>query len=414
MRDNSIKLPTIAQGAKLLPNLKAERGAPYGPRQRAVLDPGACATARAVIAAWPGYEATALRPLPGLARALGLAALAYKDEAGRFGLGSFKALGGAYAGARLLQREVSARLGTAVSLDSVLQGEHAEPVAGITLCCATDGNHGRSVAWGARRFGCRCVIFIHEGVSAGRQAAMEGLGAEVRRVPGTYDDSLRMAQETADREGWFVVSDTAHGGSGEITRNVMEGYSLMADEAQAQWRETLAMAGPPSHLFLQTGVGGMAAAVCAHFWQSQARPRCVLVDPEAAACWYRSLEAGQSVIVGGDLETVMACLSCGEVSQLAWEVLEAGADAVMTVTDAAAEGCMRLLAEGAEGDAPLVAGESAVAGLAGLIAAASDPAMRAQLGLGSDSRVLLFGTEGATDPELYRKIVGKSPEAVAA
>ena len=409
-------LSAIAQGAKLLLNPQADRAAAYGERQRAVLAPEDWAEARTTISGWPGYGPTPLVPLPGLTRALDIGELAYKDEAGRFGLGSFKALGGAYAVARLLQRQVAMHRGVeTVGLDSILAGEHAAIVSAVTVCCATDGNHGRSVAWGARTFGCRCVIFIHETVSEGRKAAIERFGAEVRRVPGNYDESVRLAQETADHEGWFVVSDTSYEGYMEVPREVMQGYTVMADEVLGQWQGA-----GPTHVFLQTGVGGMAAAVWARFWvardvdSNSERPRCVLVDPESAACWYESLAADRPVAIEGDLETVMAGLSCGEISLLAWDVLETGADAVMTVSDAAATGCMRLLADGVGGDAPLVAGESAVAGLAGLIGAACDPELRARLGLTSESRVLLFGTEGATDPEVYQEIVGRSAEAVAA
>ena len=392
-----MKLDEIARDAALLLNPRAERGLSYGTRQRAVLDPADWRAAQAAISAWPGYRETPLAPLPGIAAALGLGGLHYKDEAGRFGLGSFKALGGAYAVARLLEREADA---------------HGRTAGDTTVCCATDGNHGRSVAWGAQTFGCRCKIFIHEHVSEGRAAAIARYGAEVVRVSGTYDDSVRIAQETAEREGWFVVSDTSYPGYMEVPREVMQGYTVMATEALTQWPD----AEPPSHLFLQTGVGGLAAAVLAPLWErlGTERPLCVLVDPAKAACWYRSLEAGRPARAEGDLETVMAGLSCGEISLLTLEILEPGADAVMTVSDEAAVGCMRLLAEGAAGDPPLVAGESRVAGLAGLIAAARTPEMRERLGLDGRSRVLLFGTEGATDPEVYEALVGRSPEAVAA
>lgn len=368
--------------------------AAYGARQAAVLDQAGFVAARAEITAWEGYAPTPLIALPGLARAAGIGALAWKDEAGRFGLGSFKALGGAYA---------------------VLRQVRAAAPRPITVCCATDGNHGRSVAWGAQRFGARCVIYIHGTVSAGRAAAIARYGAEVRRVPGTYDDAVRQAAADAAAAGWTVISDTSYPGYMAIPRDVMQGYSLMAEEALAQW-PALGLAEPPTHVFLQAGVGGLAAAVCAQLWQrlGPARPRCVLVDPERAACLFESVASGRAAAVGGALDTMMAGLACGETSPLAWEILAEGAADALTVTDAAAAGCMRLLAAGLDGDPPLVAGESAVAGLAGLLGALARPAVRDALGLGPDSRVLLFGSEGDTDPELYAAVVGRTAAAVRA
>lgn len=396
---------------RMVLNGKADPSRLYGAPMDEVLNPASFEIARATITAWPGYAPTPLVGLSGLASHTGVAALHYKDEAGRFGLGSFKALGGAYAVARLLCREVAARTGaTDVTIADILAGRHAAAVADITVCCATDGNHGRSVAWGARMFGCRCVIYIHATVSEGRKAAIEAYGAEVVRTSVNYDDSVRLAQETADREGWFVVSDTSYEGYLEIPKDVMQGYSLIASEAMDQ----LPYAGPPTHLFLQTGVGALAAAVCAEFWQRYGaeRPRTVLADPDRSACWFESIEAGRPTAVHGDLDTIMAGLACGEVSWLAWDILDVGADAVVAVSDAEAEAAMRLLAEGPYGDAPLVAGESAVAGLAAFLAVSGDDAARARIGLGPDSRVMLVGTEGDTDPDLYRKIVGRSADAV--
>jgi diaminopropionate ammonia-lyase len=394
----------------LVSNDNARSDAPWTPAQDAILNDAALEQARATIASWPGYAPTPLLVLPGLAAEIGVASLHYKDEAGRFGLGSFKALGGAYAVARLLQRQVETELGAPVPMADIVSGAHADIVAGITVCCATDGNHGRSVAWGAQTFGCRCVIFIHATVSEGRKEAIELFGAEVRRCEGNYDDSVREAQETAAREGWFVVSDTSYEGYMEIPKDVMQGYELMAAEAFD------AMDQPPTHIFIQTGVGGLAAAIAAQAkrrWDAQ-RPAIVLADPERSACWLDSFRAGRPTVVEGDLDTVMAGLACGEVSALAWEILKDHADAAMAVPDDAAIALMRSLAEPAAGDPAIVAGESAVAGLAGLMAAMADEEARQALRLGRDARVLVFGTEGDTDPELYRELVGATAAEVRA
>ncbi len=404
---------TTHGAAKTLPftlvkNATAKKSAPWTEAQNAILNDEAFAAARATISSWPGYAPTPLVPLPSLAAETGVAAIHFKDEGGRFGLGSFKALGGAYAVARLLQRQLEEKLGQAVPMDDITSGNRADLVKDITVCCATDGNHGRSVAWGAQTFGCACVIFIHATVSEGRKSAIEAYGAEVRRCEGNYDDSVREAQASASREGWFVVSDTSYEGYMDIPKDVMQGYELMGAEALDELVEK------PTHIFLQTGVGGMAAAVAAQAkrrWGAE-RPVIVLADPDRSACWVDSYRAGAPTAVEGDLDTLMAGLACGEVSALAWEILKDHGDAAMALSDDAAIAAMRRLARPASGDTPIAAGESAVAGIAGLIAAMGDDTARAELGLDKDSRILVFGTEGDTDPELFKRLVGATAKAV--
>ena len=390
-----------ATTARMFHNPRAAGAASYPEECKLVLSRARFAEAACEVSSWPGYAPTPLVALPGLATKAGIARLWYKDEGGRFGLGSFKALGGAYAVFRLLAGEICKRTGAShVTAADLLAGRHREIVAGITVTCATDGNHGRSVAWGARMFGCRCVIYIHALVSEGRRAAIARYGAEVVRSQGNYDDSVRQAAGDAVRNGWWVVSDTSYDGYMDVPRDVMQGYAIMVDEALRQ----LPTGERPTHVFVQGGVGGLAAAACAHLWETLGadRPRFVVVEPDQADCLYRSAENGQPTAVHGELDTLMAGLACGEVSLLAWQILDSGADDFMTVTDAAAVDCMRLLAEGVAADPGIVAGESAVAGLAGMLAAAE---LR-ELGVDENSRVLVFGTEGDSDPELYRQLVG--------
>ncbi len=360
--------------------------------------------AKEEIASWPGYAPTPLIDLPEVAAAARIGRVAYKDEGGRFGLGSFKALGGAYAVMRLLQAELAKRgVADAATAKDLMEGTHGGAARAVTVCCATDGNHGRSVAWGARLFGAACVIFVHEHVSQGRRDAIAKFGAEIRVVPGNYDDAVREAQKQAESHGWFVVSDTSYPGYTEVPRDVMQGYRVMAEEAAEQ------MGAAPTHVFVQGGVGGVAAAVSA---QMRARfggaVKVVVVEPDKAACLLASAEAGQPTTVPGELDTLMAGLACGEPSLLAWQELERAAFAFMAVSDDSAVACMKALAAGRP---PVVAGESAVAGLAGLLLASGEPFARAALGLEADSRVLLFGTEGATDPEVYARLVGHAPSS---
>ncbi|MGH7507005.1 MAG: diaminopropionate ammonia-lyase, partial [Longimicrobiales bacterium] len=282
-------------------------------------------------------------------------------------------------------------------------GRHADVAGAIVVTCATDGNHGRAVAWGARAFGCRCVVYLHEHVSAGREAAIAGYGAEIVRVAGNYDDSVQRAQRDAERHGRFVISDTAYPGCEDVPRDVMQGYTLLVAEVMEQ----LSRGAPPTHIFVQAGVGGLAAAVTAHLWQTlgAGRPRIVVVEPERAACVLASAEAGRTVELAGDIDTVMACLSAGEPSTLAWRILDRGADAFVAIPDAAAVFAMRRLARPVTGDAPVVAGESGAAGIGALLALGGDDDARRRLGLGPDARVLCINTEGATDPEIWRGIV---------
>ncbi len=391
-------------------NQRATRRAGYGERQRAVLDPAGWTAARDEIATWTGYEPTPLVPLPGLASALGVGGIWYKDESLRFDLNSFKALGGAYAVLRLLVREIERRKNiSGVTSPDLLAGGHKDIAGELTVTCATDGNHGRSVAWGAYLFGCNCVIFIHENVSQARQQAIEYYGARVERVPGNYDDSIKHAAQMAEKHGWYVVSDTSYPGYMDVPRHVMEGYTVLAGEVVEQLDGAR-----PSHLFVQGGVGGFPAAVIARLWEAWGaeRPWASVVEPDRAACILESIQAGEPRVVGGDLDTLMAGLACGTVSLLAWEILAEGADDVMAVPDTGVGPAMKLLAEGVGDDPPLVAGESAVAGLLGLIAARRDEEVSKKMGLGPESEVLLIGTEGDTDPDLYRDLVGQRGESV--
>lgn len=369
----------------------------YGTPGTVVLPEAGFRRASTEIRTWPGYAVTPLRDLAGLAAEYGIDCLRMKDEASRFGLGSFKSLGGAYAVSVAVADEL-ARAGVAANATTaeLEAGRWADATAAITVTCATDGNHGRSVAWGAQRFGAKCVIFVHEGVSQGRIAAIAAYGAEIRVVAGNYDDSVREAAAVAAALGWVVISDTSWDGYTETPRQVMQGYRVMVDEALANWTGA-----PPTHVFIQGGVGGVAASVSVHL-RAHCRPlpKLVVVEPDAAACLLASARAGHPVVVPGDLDTLMAGLACGEPSPLAWAELARAGFAFMAIPDAAAVAAMRRLAV-----LGIVAGESGVAGLAGLALAAADPMARAGLGLSADSRVLVFSTEGATDPALYARLV---------
>ncbi len=400
-------------GVNLLRNPCALSKRRYGARQRKVLDPVSADAARREVTSWPVYRETPLLSLPNLAAHAGFGRLYYKDESGRFGLGSFKGLGGAYAVYRCIAAWLAARAGVdRVTAADLVGGRYRDLTSNITVCCATDGNHGRAVAWAAKNFGCASAVYIHEKVSECRAAALASYGARVVRTAGTYDDSVRCAAADAAANGWIVVSDTSYKDYTAIPRDVMHGYIVMADEViEALPPEVL-----PTHVFVQCGVGALAAAICARFWWEfeEKRPCFVVVEPERAAALYESAKAGERITLRGNIDTVMACLSCGETSKLAWQVLNEGADFFMTIEDSAAMDAMRLLAAGVADDPPLVAGESAVAGLAGALATASDPEAARAIQLEADSCVLVIGTEGDTDPQRYQEIVGRSADEVRA
>ena len=374
------------------------------------------------------YRPTRLVSLSETAARCDLGAVFVKDEGARLGLKSFKSLGGAYAVIRLLLQEASRQLGREVpasELPRPATGSLALPAApqrdapgspdvarvaaAMTFACATDGNHGQSVAAGARLVGARAVIFVHEAVTAERRDAIARFGADMRVVAGSYDDAVAESARQSAEHGWTLLSDTSWPGYTEVPGLVMQGYTALVHELAQQ------LDAPPTHVFLHAGVGGFAAAVatCLHSVFSPA-PAVVIVEPEQAACLLASARAGRRVKIAAGAPTNMAMLECYEPSLLAWDLLEPLATAFMTVTDADAVAAMQALAKPRAVAQVVVAGESGSAGLAGLMCAAADPAMRQALALDPTSRVLVINTESATDEARYAQAVGLGAAAVAA
>ncbi|MGP1609079.1 MAG: diaminopropionate ammonia-lyase, partial [Burkholderiales bacterium] len=250
------------------------------------------------------------------------------------------------------------------------------------------------------------VILVHAGVSAERVAAIANFGAQMIHVEGTYDDSLAEATNRAAANGWIVVSDTSWPGYERIPAMVMQGYTAMVREALQQLPET------PTHVFVQAGVGGIAAAVAGHLAIALGanRPRFIVVDPSRAACLFESAKAGHAVKIAASEPTVMAMLECYQPSQIAWRILSRLADGFMIVEDADAVAAMNRLARPVAGDPVIIAGESGAAGLAGLVLAATTADTRKLAGLDRASRVFVINTEGATDPGRYAELVGIRPD----
>lgn len=347
------------------------------------------------ITSWDNYHPTPLHLLDEMARSCGVQQVYYKDEGERFGLKSFKALGGAYAVMKHLCQVLRDR-GIEASSHDLRQKIYDDLVKEITVCCATDGNHGRSVAWGAFLFGCRCIVYLHEHVSANREDAIKAWGAEVIRVKGNYDDSVKVAADEAKKYGYTVISDTSYEGYTSIPKDIMQGYTLVIDEAVSQMQSL------PTHVFLQGGVGGFAASVVAYLYElyPEQMPIIVVVEPSQAACLLESAKQGSPVCVEGNLETIMAGLACGEVSTLAWEILHDKVSYFMSITDDTIVSTMQALAKRG-----IVAGESGVAGLAGFLHVNHHHTLKEQLGLNEQARILCIGTEGDSDPVLYQNYI---------
>ncbi|WP_244506441.1 diaminopropionate ammonia-lyase [Pararhizobium polonicum] len=386
-------------------------GAQLTDAERTATGKDAPAAVRPYLSLWGALETTALVSLPALATETGTAHVFLKNEAERLGRGSFKALGGAYAVMVLFKTLWEEQLGTRAEISHLTSAEARAFAKTVTVCCATDGNHGKSVAAGARLLGCTSVIFVHAGVSASR---IEAIGAdEIIQIQGSYDESVEAAERVAGERGWLLVSDTSWPGYETIPALVAQGYTILAEEALQQV-EDLGF-GPPTHVFLQAGVGGFASSIAGYLKDALGASdlAAVIVEPDLAACLFASARARCLTSVTPTAPTVMAMLECYTPSLIAWRILEKTADAFMTVSEEQAKDAMRRLAFPQDGTPAIIAGESGAAGLAGFLALANDPVARAKLNLGKDSRVLVINTETATDPRSYEDIVGVAPDMIA-
>ncbi|KVK75963.1 PLP-dependent lyase/thiolase [Burkholderia cepacia] len=397
----------------LTANPRATR-TPYPAELKEILSIDNAQESRAWLACWdkiaPG--ATPLHELPGLAAKLGIGNLAVKDEAERSVLGSFKALGAPIALVRLILR-----LWPNHDLDprALFKGRYRDLLTHFTVISATDGNHGKGLAAAAQTLGCHCVIVLHANVSVEREQAIAAYGAEIIRITGNYDESVEEAARLAAANGWHVVSDTSYDGYEDIPRDVMQGYGTIAAEIVEQ-SDSQPGQSAFTHVFLQGGVGGLTAGLVSYLWElhGEHRPRFIVVEPKQADCLYQSALAGHASRATGSVDSVMAGLACGETSPLAWKFLQPAVDDFMTISDDDAVAAMRTLASGSEGDTPIVAGESGVAGLAGLTVLLQDPQLARVISLDHTSSVLLVNTEGATAPATYRELVGETAESVHA
>ena len=391
-------------------NPRATR-ADYPAELSAIMNIAQAHQSREWLSSWRGIHrhATPLYDLPDAAARCQVGRLCLKDESVRSPLGSFKALGAPIA----LVRQIL-RLHPDFEPAAILTGRYAEALRGYTVISATDGNHGRGLAAAAQDAGCRCVIVLHAHVSPEREQAIAAYGADIVRIAGNYDESVHEATRLAAAHGWQVIADTSYDGYEDIPRDVMQGYGAIAEEIVEQTSAQRGRAGAFTHVFLQGGVGGMAAGLASYFWEYHGpqRPCFISVEPAQADCLLQSAIQGRPAKATGTVDSVMAGLACGETSPLAWRFLQPCVDVFMTIEDEQAIEAMRTLAQGSERDTPIVAGESGVAGLAALEWLRSDPQRSEQVGLTAESRVLIISTEGATAPREYTRLVGQSAEQV--
>ena len=344
-----------------------------------------------------GYKPTPLRSLNSLANTLGIKEFYVKDESFRFGLNAFKGLGGSYALGRLIAERTGKKVGDMSGI----------PAGSMTFVTATDGNHGRGIAWAAKNLSQNAVVYMPKGSSEERLKNIQAYGAKAEITQFNYDDTVRFAREKAEKNGWILVQDTAWDGYEKIPSWIMQGYMTMALEAARQLKSVT-----PTHIFLQAGVGAMAGAVTGFFssYYAEREPKIIITEPDKASCVFNTAKAddGRLHKVEGDLDSIMAGLCCGEVCTVGWEILKRHAEYFFACPDYIAADGMRILGNPLEGDEKIISGESGAvtSGLVyNLMKDENLEKYKAALGLGEDSVVLCISTEGDTDKENYRRVV---------
>lgn len=356
---------------------------------------------------FPEYEETPLVSLDQLAKRLGIEKIFIKDESYRFSLNAFKVLGGSYALGSLIADQLNLD-SEKLTFETITSEEIRKQTGDIVFVTATDGNHGRGIAWTAEQLKQNSVVFMPRGSSQERLENIKAHGSDAKIIDMNYDDTVRFANESAQDNDWILVQDTAWEGYDEIPKRIMQGYTTMANEMVSQ------LAGEkPTHIFLQAGVGAMAGAITAFFanyYPGEEQPIIVICEPDKADCIFRTADEADGKLhsVDGDLDTIMAGLACGEPCTIAWDILNDYADSFVSMPDNIAAKGMRILGNPLEGDQTIISGESGAATL-GFVAEVLENkdlnGLKDKLRLNSESKVLCISTEGDTDREHYRKIV---------
>lgn len=356
-------------------------------------------------ASFPVYKETPLVELKHTAKSMGLGNIYIKDESYRFGLNAFKVLGGSYAIGNYLAKRLGKSI-TEMPYEKLVSGEIKRELGDITFVTATDGNHGRGVAWTAKQLQQKSVVYMPKGSAEERLMNIRAEGADASITDLNYDEAVRFANSQAEQKGWVMVQDTAWEGYEDIPGWIMQGYGTMGYEAYMQLPEK------PTHIFLQAGVGSMAGAVAGFFASVYGgdRPIITIVEPNKADCIYKTAEAadGKLHFVTGDMDTIMAGLACGEPCSIGWNVLRDYADNFISCPDYAAAQGMRVLGNPEPGDTKVVSGESGASAFGCIAEIMRDKTLvelKNKLKLDENSKVLFFSTEGDTDKENYKSIV---------
>ena len=336
------------------------------------------------ISSWPSYKPTPLTSLNKLSKSINLKNIFYKDESKRFGLKSFKALGGAYAVEVISKNKKN-----------------------ITISTATAGNHGKSVAWGSQRLGLKCKIFISEFVSEYRANEMKKLGADVIRVNGNYEESLKECLDQSQKYNWKIVQDVAWENYELVPKLTMAGYSVMIKEIASQTNEYI------THVFLQAGVGGMAAGAIAGIAKYFKRiPKIVIVEPETADCVLKSIENGFIKKIEIKKESIMGGMSCGEVSLVPWKIIKSSVNLCLSISDDNIAKTVAMLSNCNFGNEKIIGGECSAPGIISLIASCNNNSIKEKLNLDKNSNILLIGCEGDADKNLYNKLISEGMKQI--
>ncbi len=358
----------------------------------------------------PGYSPTPLVRLPCLAHKIGVQSILVKDESHRFGLKAFKAMGATYAIYRFVKKVWENRFGVRFDVENLYDPALLSQLNLRPFCAATDGNHGRAVAWFANKIGQRAVIYIPSCAVAARIDNIRKEGAEVVVVDGDYDETLRRMARDAEEQGWHIISDTSYPGYTEIPAWIMAAYTTMFREID----HVLDEGGEPSpsHAIFQVGVGCFAGAAAWYYRQKSDPPLLIAVEPTEADCILESIRHGGGELRSsrGSLNTIMAGLNCGTPSLNAWPLIRDGFRLAVSVSDESSREAMRQYYHPVGDDPRIISGESGAAGLAALVALAAGDKLaeiRERVGIGRDSTILIFNTEGDTDPDHFKTVTGQ-------
>ena len=333
--------------------------------------------AHKLISKWKGYKKTPLVNLEILSKKIGTNKIFYKDESKRFNLKSFKALGGAYAVEKIVKNKKN-----------------------IIVSTATAGNHGKSVSWGANKIGVKCKIFISKNVSNTRSLEMEKLGAEVIRVKGNYERSLKVCKEVSHKNGWKIIQDVAWKNYENVPRLTMAGYSVMIKEISGQTKHYI------THVFLQAGVGGMAAGVVAGVAKYFKRiPKIIIVEPDRADCVLQSVKYNKLKKIKIKKESIMGGMSCNEMSYIPWQILKKASNCCVSVSDRNIARTVAMLKDKKLSKYSIIGGECSAPGIISLIGACNNTKIKKLIELDENSNVLLIGCEGNADIKLYKQLL---------